>query len=92
MGTGQSKEKPKVSPLGCVLAHWKEIIRTGDTDNKKNMIKYCTHWWPLYKLESGVKWPPNVTLDYSILLQLMFLRQDGKWDEVSYADVFLPLK
>ena len=31
-------------------------------------------------------------LDYNTLLQLMFLRREGKWDEVSYADMFFVLQ
>ena len=42
----------------------------------------------MYKLGSDAKWPQEGgTLDYNNLLQLMlFLRREGKWDEVSYAD------
>lgn len=93
MGTGQSKEISRASPLGCVLAHWKEIVGTEGTENKRNLVKYYTQWWPLYKLEDGAMWPPNGTLDYNTLLQLMlFLRQEGKWEEVSYADAFFSPK
>ena len=35
----------------------------------------------------------NGTLNYNILLQLMlFLRREGKWDEVLYADMFFTLR
>lgn len=83
----------KKSPLGCVLAYWRDIVGTGGTESKKILIKYCNQWWPLYKLEDGVKWPLNGTIDYNTLLQLMlFLRREGKWDEVSYADMFFTLR
>ena len=79
----------KSSPLGCILAHWKDIAGTGNTESKRNLVKYCNQWWPLYTLENEAKWPFNGTLDYNTLLQLMlFLRREGKWDEVSYADTF----
>lgn len=43
----------------------------------------------LYKLESREKWPVNGTLNYNTLLQLMlFLRREGKWDEMEYANMF----
>lgn len=75
------------------MAHWKELVGAGGTENKRTLIKYCTQWWPLYKLENGAKWPSNGTLDYNTLLQLMlFLRQEGKWEEVSDADAFFPLQ
>ncbi|XP_031953020.1 natural cytotoxicity triggering receptor 3 ligand 1 [Corvus moneduloides] len=93
MGTRQSKEIPRASPLGCILVHWKEIVGAGGTENKRTLIKYCTQWWPLYKLENEAKWPSNGTLDYNTLLQLMlFLRREGKWEEVSYADAFFSLR
>uniref|UniRef100_A0A8D0FTD4 Core shell protein Gag P30 domain-containing protein n=1 Tax=Strix occidentalis caurina TaxID=311401 RepID=A0A8D0FTD4_STROC len=83
----------KSSPLGCILAHWKDIAGTGNTESKGNLVKYCNPWWPVYKLESEAKWPFNGTLDYNTLLQLMlFLRREGKWDEVSYADMFFTLR
>lgn len=75
MGTGQSKDVPRPSPLGCVLVHWKEIVGTGGTEDRGTLVKYCNQWWPLYKLEDGARWPANGTLNYNTLLQLMlFLR------------------
>ncbi|KAM9590811.1 uncharacterized protein ACIBXB_005865 [Morphnus guianensis] len=92
MGNNQGGVLRK-SPLGCVIAHWKDIVGTGGTENKKNLIKYCNQWWPLYKLEGDAKWPLNGSIDYNTLLQLMlFLRREGKWDEVSYADMFFTLR
>uniref|UniRef100_A0A8D0FQI8 Core shell protein Gag P30 domain-containing protein n=1 Tax=Strix occidentalis caurina TaxID=311401 RepID=A0A8D0FQI8_STROC len=80
------------SPLGCILTLWKDITGSGGTENKKTLTKYCHQWWPLYKLENEAKWPLNGTLDYNTLLQLtLFLRREGKWDEVSYADMFFTL-
>jgi len=94
MGTSQSKEILKKSPLGCILQHWKEIGGPpGGSVNKRTLVKYCNQWWPLYKLDEEAKWPENGTLDYNTLLQLMlFLRREGKWDEVSYADMFFTLR
>lgn len=75
------------------MAHWKEIAGSGGTENKRTLIKYCNQWWPLYKLDDGAKWPLNGTLDYNAMLQLMlFLRREGKWDKVSYADMFFTLR
>jgi len=94
MGTSQSKEILKKSPLGCILQHWKEIAGPpGGSVNKRTLVKYSNQWWPLYKLDDEAKWPENGTLDYNTLLQLMlFLRREGKWDEVSYADMFFTLR
>ena len=93
MGNGRSKPCEK-SPLGCILKHWSDIVGHGGTENRRKLIKYCNQWWPLYKLESDAKWPQEGgTLDYNTLLQLMlFLRREGKWDEVSYADMFFVLR
>jgi len=80
------------SPLGCVLAHWKDTAGTGGTENKKTLIKYCKQWCPLHKPDDGEQWPLNRTLNYNVLLQLMlFLRREGKWDEAPYADTFFTL-
>uniref|UniRef100_A0A8C4UZT5 Core shell protein Gag P30 domain-containing protein n=1 Tax=Falco tinnunculus TaxID=100819 RepID=A0A8C4UZT5_FALTI len=94
MGGKQSGGIVKKSPLGCVLAHWKEIGGLSDGSvNKKTLIKYCNHWWPLYKLDDGEKWSFNGTLNYNTLVQLMlFLRREEKWDEVAYADMFFTLQ
>lgn len=84
----------KKSPLGCILAHWKDIGGLpGGNVNRKTLIKYCNQWWPLYKLEDGEKWPFNRSLNCSTILQLMlFLWREGKWDEVMYADMFFTLQ
>lgn len=94
MGGAQGKEIPRRSPLGCILAHWRDIAgEPGETLNKKTLVKYCNQWWSLYKLEDGEKWPLNGTMNYNTTLQLMlFLRREGKWDEVIYADMFFTLR
>ncbi|KAM7041637.1 uncharacterized protein M8220_007978 isoform 1-T3 [Acridotheres tristis] len=95
MGSGQSKKGIlKKSPLGCLLQHWKKIGGPpGGPATRENLIKCCNQRWPLYQLDSGEKWPPNGTLNYNTLLKLMlFLRQEQKWDEVMYADMFFTLR
>lgn len=64
MGHRQSGGILTKSPLGCILAHWKDIgvLPSGGMD-KKTLIKYCNQWWPLYKLEGGEKWPFNGILN-----------------------------
>ena len=76
IGNQQSGKILQKSPLGCILAHWKEPGGSpGGSVNKKMLIKYCNQWWPLYTLEDQEKWPKNGTLNYNMLLQLMlFLR------------------
>lgn len=93
MGANESKEIPRGSPLGCILTHWKELVGYDGIETKRELVKLCTQWWPLYKLDEGVKWPANGTLDYETLLQLMlFLRREQKWSEVTYADMFFSLR
>uniref|UniRef100_A0A672THS1 Core shell protein Gag P30 domain-containing protein n=1 Tax=Strigops habroptila TaxID=2489341 RepID=A0A672THS1_STRHB len=73
MGNQQSDEILKKSPLGCILAHWKELGGfPGGSVNKKTLVKYCNQWWPLYTLEDQEKRPKNGTLNYNTLLQLIF--------------------
>lgn len=62
MTTDQSKEILKASPLGCILAHWKEIAGTGGMENMRTLVKYCSQWWPLSRLEDRARWPPTGTL------------------------------
>ena len=79
------------SPLGCVWKHWKDLV--GDLLMQKQLVEYCNHWWPMYTLDSGGKWRKNGTLKYSTTLQLiLFCRREGKWDEVSYVDLFFTLR
>ena len=94
MGKSQSKEVPERTPLGCILAHWRDIAgKSRGTLSRKNLIKYCNQWWLVYKLEEGEKWPLNGTVKYNTILQLMlFLRRENKWEEVAYADMFFTLR
>lgn len=93
MGANESKEIPKSSPLRCVLANWKRLVDNRGTETKGELIKLCTQWWPLYKLDRGAKWPPVGTLNYETLLELMlFLRREQKWSEIAYADLFFTLR
>jgi len=81
-------------PLGLYFASLEgDGGPAGGGVNKRTLVKCCNQWWPLYKLDDEEKWPENATLDYNTLLQLMlFLRREGKWDEVSYADMFFTLQ
>ncbi|XP_015716576.1 natural cytotoxicity triggering receptor 3 ligand 1 [Coturnix japonica] len=94
MGGSQGKEVPERTPLGCILAHWRDIAgKSRGTLSRKTLIKYCNQWWLVYKLEDGEKWPLNGTVNYNTLLQLMlFLRRESKWDEAAYADMFFTLR
>ncbi|KAJ7423564.1 hypothetical protein BTVI_09338 [Pitangus sulphuratus] len=94
MGSKQSKGVNPKTPLGCILKHWKELGGIpGGNLSKKTLLKYCIDWWLLYKLDDGEKWPPDGTLKYNTILQLMlFLRRMNKWDVVIYADLFSTLR
>lgn len=93
MGTGQSKEISKANPLGCTLAHWRELVGYKGIENKRNLVKFCAQWWLLYKLGECIQWPPTGSLDFETLWQLMlFLRREEKWEEVTYADLFFSLQ
>ena len=74
------------------MEHWKDL---GNVDplTRKQLIEYCNHWWPLYTLENGEKWPENGTLQYNTILQLMlFCKREGKWNEMAYVDLFFTLR
>lgn len=92
MGASESKEIPKGSPLRWHPKTLEELVGYGGTETKRELVNFCTQWWPLYRLDEGVKWPANSTLDYEILLQLMlFLQREQKGQEVAYADMFFTL-
>ena len=57
MGNTQKKAVLRKSPLGCIVAHWKDIVGSGGTESKRTLLKHCSQGWPLYKLEDGAKWP-----------------------------------
>ena len=39
----------------------------GDPLTRKQLIEYCNHWWPMYRLEGGEKCPENGTLQYNTI-------------------------
>uniref|UniRef100_A0A8C3QQW0 Core shell protein Gag P30 domain-containing protein n=1 Tax=Cyanoderma ruficeps TaxID=181631 RepID=A0A8C3QQW0_9PASS len=49
---------PRSSPLGCLLAHWKEG-NFGQELRKDKLIDYCNVWWPDYVLSDNQRWPEN---------------------------------
>lgn len=79
---------PGNTPLGCLLRQWKSAGFYQDLDKRK-MLDYCNHWWLLYASEGGPEWPLNGTLDTSVITPLMqYLRENEKWDEIPYLDLF----
>ena len=89
MGSGQSV--PKDSPLTCVLKNLKPLSLT---ERKANRLKQlCTQIWPQYQLDNQDRWPEVGTFDFNILQNLTdFLKQNGKWSEVPYAQAFWALR
>ena len=85
VGSGQSV--PKDSPLTCVLKNLKPLSLT---ELKANSLKQlCTQIWPQYQLDNQDRWPEVRTFDLNILQNLInFLKQNGKWSEVPYAQAF----
>ena len=89
MGSGQSV--PKDSPLTCVLKNLKPVSLT---ELKANRLKQlCTQIWPQYQLDNQDRWPEANTFDVNILQNLTdFLKRNGKWSEVPYAQAFWALR
>lgn len=89
---GKDVPIPRISPLGCLLTHWKEG-GFGQEMRKGKLIDYCNIWWPQYKLEDQETWPENGTLQYNTILQLMlFCKREGKYDELPYVELFFYLR
>ncbi|XP_051627610.1 uncharacterized protein LOC127462735 [Manacus candei] len=85
------KDIPSDSPLGCLLKHWKEG-NFGQELSKKQLIDYCNNVWPQYETE-GMQWPRNGSLTLEIITPLMrYLRENEKWDEIPYLDLFYYLE
>lgn len=56
-GANESKKTSKGSPVGCILTHWKNLVGYGGTETEMELVKLCTQWWPLYRLdEMAGKW------------------------------------
>lgn len=71
---------PHTSPLGCLLAHWKEAD-FGQELRKAKLIEYCNSRWPKYIFQDGKTWPENGSLQSDMISQLlMFCKQEGKLD------------
>ena len=89
MGSGQSV--PKDSPLTCVLKNLKALSLT---ELKANHLKQlCTQLWPQYQLDNQDHWPEVSTCDFNIRQNLTdFLKWNGKWLEVPYAQAFWVLR
>ncbi|XP_050839630.1 uncharacterized protein LOC127060436 [Serinus canaria] len=82
---------PGNTPLGCLLKRWRSEGFYQDLEKEK-MIDYCNHWWPEYE-RVGPEWPLNGSVDYEVITPLMqFLKQNEKWDEVPYLDLFYLLR
>ena len=83
MGSGQSV--PKYSPLACVLENFKSLLLT---ELKANCLKQlCIQIWPQDRL------PEFGAFDFNSLQNLTdFLKQNGKWLEVQYAQAFWALQ
>ena len=85
MGSGQCV--PKDSPLTCVLEIFKSLLLTELKGNRLKQL--CIQIWPQYQLDNQDRWPEVGTFDFNILQNLTdFLKQNGKWSEVPYAQAF----
>ena len=85
IGSGQSV--PKDSPLACDLKNLNPLLLT---ELKVNCLKQlCVQIWPQYQLDNQDRWPEFSTFDLNILQNLTdFLKWNGKWSEVPYAQAF----
>ena len=61
---------------------------------KANRLKQlCTQIRPQYQLDNQDRWPEVGTFDFNILQNLTgFLKQNGKWSEIPYAQAFRALR
>uniref|UniRef100_A0A8C3PDM2 CCHC-type domain-containing protein n=1 Tax=Chrysemys picta bellii TaxID=8478 RepID=A0A8C3PDM2_CHRPI len=92
MGQGQSTAgRARCTPLECILVNWK--VFGSDPLIKSKLKRYFTVDWPRYQLEDQERWPPEGSLNYNTIFQLLlFCQRTGKWNEHMYAQLFMLLK
>ena len=90
-GQGQSMVgRARCTPLECILTNWK--LFKSDLMTKNNLKRFCTVEWPQYQLEDQERWPPEGSINYNTILQLLlFCQRTGKWNEHLYAQLFMAL-
>lgn len=65
MGTVNSKVR-ECTPLSCLLQHWE---RSGEDPMTRKKAKFfCETVWPRYELDNEEHWPPEESVNYSIIL------------------------
>ncbi|XP_053876108.1 uncharacterized protein LOC128832610 [Malaclemys terrapin pileata] len=92
MGQGQSTAGgAQCTPLECILANWD--VFGSDSMLRSKLKRFCTVDWPQYQLECKERWPPEGSLNYNTILQLLlFCQRAGKWNEHLYAYTFMVLR
>ena len=88
---GSSQSVPQDSPLACVKQNLKPPLLTDLKIHKLESL--CTQILPQHKLDNQNRWPELGTFTFNILSDFTnFLKQNGKWLEVSYIQAFWDLK
>uniref|UniRef100_A0A8C3HCL5 Core shell protein Gag P30 domain-containing protein n=1 Tax=Chrysemys picta bellii TaxID=8478 RepID=A0A8C3HCL5_CHRPI len=60
---------------------------------KSKLKRFCTVDWPQYQLEDQERWPPEGSLNYNTILQLLlFCQRTGKWNVHMYVQLFMLLR
>uniref|UniRef100_A0A8C3F8H3 CCHC-type domain-containing protein n=1 Tax=Chrysemys picta bellii TaxID=8478 RepID=A0A8C3F8H3_CHRPI len=92
MGQGQSTTgRARCTPLECILVNWK--VFGSDPMTKSKLKRFCTVDWRQYQLEDQERWPPEGSLNYNTILQLLlFCQRTGKWNEHLFAQLFIALR
>ena len=71
----------------CLKKNWEKFYP--QTLRKKCLVFFCMKAWPLYNLSAWEWWPSEDSQKYNTILQLDLLgRQEGKWSEVPYVQIF----
>lgn len=61
--------------------------------HSSKLKRFCTVDWPQYQLEDQERWPPEGSINYNTILQLLlFCQRTGKWHEHLYAQLFMAFR
>ena len=79
---GNTPSIPKGSPLGCIVDKWAK--HSHEPMTKKDLIYYYNRVWTQYMLGTEEQWPRSGLLNYYLISQKYFAKEQGK-DEIPYA-------
>uniref|UniRef100_A0A8C5TDA2 Core shell protein Gag P30 domain-containing protein n=1 Tax=Malurus cyaneus samueli TaxID=2593467 RepID=A0A8C5TDA2_9PASS len=89
VSSSESIQIPREAPLSVILKHWQVLTGKRTTLNTGELVRLCTHVWPVLGLRTGRRWPQFGSLDNDLITELLIeLRVQGRYEELRYAEFF----